>query len=204
MDYEPPYGSHGHVGSCNGGGQQAPYLAKDVDDLRRENSDMSPPAAELGWRPVLAKTVVSGVGFLSDAYDLYVCTKATLACACRVLCAHALCTRPCAVHDSASSTHARTCNDRFVINIVLLILSVTHGISAADKGWISSAVLVGALFGQIGFGLIADKVSYPPPTRSPFPSLPPPPPRLLLLERAEVLTVRAHHGSCADDDDDDA
>jgi MFS family permease len=46
-----------------------------------------------------------------------------------------------------------------VINIVLLILSVTHGISAADKGWISSAVLVGALFGQIGFGLIADKVT---------------------------------------------
>jgi PHS family inorganic phosphate transporter-like MFS transporter len=45
-----------------------------------------------------------------------------------------------------------------VINIVLLILSVTHGISAADKGWISSAVLVGALFGQIGFGFIADKV----------------------------------------------
>jgi hypothetical protein len=73
MDYEPPYGSHGHVGSCNGGDQQAPYLAKDVDDLRRENSDMSPPAAELGWRPVLVKTVVSGVGFLSDAYDLYVC-----------------------------------------------------------------------------------------------------------------------------------
>jgi MFS family permease len=45
-----------------------------------------------------------------------------------------------------------------VINIVLLILSVTHGISAADKGWISSAVLVGALVGQIGFGIIADKV----------------------------------------------
>jgi MFS family permease len=58
-----------------------------------------------------------------------------------------------------------------VINIVLLILSVTHGISAADKGWISSAVLVGALFGQVGFGLIADKVPYPPPTRSPSPLL---------------------------------
>ena len=52
---------------------------------------------------------------------------------------------------------------RFVINIVLLILSVTHGISAADKGWISSAVLIGALCGQVGFGIIADKAHPPPP-----------------------------------------
>lgn len=73
-------------------------------------------ALEFDWKSALHKAGVSGVGFLSDAYDL------------------------------------------FVINIVLLILSVTHGISAADKGWISSAVLVGALFGQIGFGFIADKI----------------------------------------------
>lgn len=68
---QPTYG-YGSVPewSCNSAGG-APYLAKDVDDLLRENSDMSPPATEMNWRPTLLKTLVSGVGFFSDAYDLY-------------------------------------------------------------------------------------------------------------------------------------
>jgi hypothetical protein len=145
---------------------------------------------QLAWRGALSKAAVSGVGFLSDAYDLYAipCSSVRVRCVRCVRCACSL---------SLTHTHACARNGRFVINIVLLILSVTHGISAADKGWISSAVLVGALFGQIGFGLIADKVSLSPAVFFIVMFM-----FMYMLLSGRSLTVRAHHGSCADDDGD--
>jgi len=64
----------------------------------------------------IKKIVVSGVGFFSDAYDL------------------------------------------FIINIVMLILARDFSMSSSDKSMVSAAALWGAVCGQLGFGLVADKI----------------------------------------------
>ncbi|CEM32056.1 unnamed protein product [Vitrella brassicaformis CCMP3155] len=68
-------------------------------------------SAKASWLP----TITAGVGFLTDAYDL------------------------------------------FVIDIVLLVLaSIDASQSAADRGLVASAMIVGTLIGQTTFGLLAD------------------------------------------------
>eukprot|EP01088_Endostelium_zonatum_P005840 TRINITY_DN177_c0_g2_i1.p1 TRINITY_DN177_c0_g2~~TRINITY_DN177_c0_g2_i1.p1 ORF type:complete len:845 (+),score=204.33 TRINITY_DN177_c0_g2_i1:33-2537(+) len=54
--------------------------------------------------------------------------------------------------------------DMFVINIVLFLLSSSassthHPLSAYDKSFVSTAAIIGALFGQLIFGFLGDSVS---------------------------------------------
>jgi hypothetical protein len=48
--------------------------------------------------------------------------------------------------------------DLFVVNIVLVILTKTYGFGDAEKSVVSTAALVGAITGQLTFGVIADVI----------------------------------------------
>ncbi|KAL6077107.1 Sugar transporter [Balamuthia mandrillaris] len=88
-------------------------LQGEIDQL---SSGIGGAGGRFNWRSTLKTIAVSGVGFFSDAYDL------------------------------------------FVINLVLVLLSTLYELTPSNKSLISSAVLVGALCGQLLFGFLADKI----------------------------------------------
>lgn len=87
-------------------------LEEDTVDMENEQAPQEP------WHARVLRGMVTGVGFLSDAYDL------------------------------------------FVINVVILIIGDISDYPPVEHyaSGIATSVLVGAVLGQLGFGIVADKV----------------------------------------------